>query len=93
MCFKMHLNSGDRGEKSKTTSTLDHRNRTKEVKVQNLCDEMSSASVPPFMGLSFQTSALLISSSLKPSQPHTIESLISEPSLTRGRGHAAEIST
>lgn len=37
VCFKMHLN---RGAKTKKTSTLDHRNRTKEVKVQKLWDEM-----------------------------------------------------
>lgn len=78
-------------------------NNNKKDKVQNLCNEMSlhvESDVPQFsrfygfVPLSKCTlSCRLEISHCTLTLSHTIESLISEPSLTRGRGHVGEIST
>lgn len=85
---------------------MGHRDRTKEDKVQNLCCEMltlhEESDVPQFYllygyvffskcTLSFELQ--MSHSKYHENEPHTIESLISEPSLTRGRGHVGVIST
>lgn len=103
--LRMHLNKqGVRGKiKMKCTWTTGTKQNKKD-KVQNLCNEMSlhEESVPQFSllrGFVFLSKcALSFQFKMSPSiyhkaRPHTIESLISEPSLTRGRGHAGEIST
>lgn len=90
--LQMYLNKQGSDGKMKCTLTTGKQIKNK---VQHWCNELSlreESSVPLACGVLFSsTSALFLCLLVK--GPHTIESLITEPSLTRGRGHVGEIST
>lgn len=105
VCFKCTWIRGWEENEIKRTWTTSTELKKKEKgareRVQNLCNVKSLHESADFSLLCFclsqqvhsflwvQKQSLHITWSL----PHTIESLISEPSRTRGRGHVGEIST